>query len=365
MSVFKCRHCGKTYPMDTRRYMCECGGLFDLDFAPPPFDAALIDRAAWSMFRYRSFMPDIGESWREVTMGEGMTPVVSGGDGLLLKLDFAMPTLSFKDRGAAMIISHCKRLGVKRVIQDSSGNAGTSVAAYAARAGIACTIYVPGGTSPAKISMIRAYGAAVEVVDGTRDRTAEVCRAAASSGEAYYASHVFNPLFYQGTKTYIYEVYEQLGALPDNLFIPVGNGTLLLGALLAIDGLLDAGAIAVRPNIIAVQSENCDPLLKAYDADGAEPAPVTPSPTLAEGIAIGKPLRGAQILGRCRRAGARMIHSPEAGILHAQADLAAMGFFVEHTAAATYAAYRSQRDSGALRGTSLIPLCGAGLKSVK
>ena len=166
-----------------------------------------------------------------------MTPIVRFDDDLLLKMDYYMPTLSFKDRGAAVLISHCKAIGVDSVVQDSSGNAGNSVAAYCGRVGIDCEIFVPEGTSPKKIDMIRAHGARVNIVPGTRDHCADVCRARVTEEGKYYANHVYNPFFYEGTKTYIYEVYEQLHRIPENIFLPVGNGTLFLGAVFALEHL--------------------------------------------------------------------------------------------------------------------------------
>lgn len=173
-------------------------------------------------------------------------------------MDYFMPTLSFKDRGAAVLIAHCKAIGVDRVVQDSSGNAGNAVAAYCAKAGIGCEIFVPEGTSPKKIDMIRAHGTICTVVPGSRDHCADVCREKVEKEGVYYANHVYNPFFYEGTKTYIYEVFEQLGRIPANLVIPVGNGTLFLGAIFALEHLQESGVIDRFPQIIALQSQNCD-----------------------------------------------------------------------------------------------------------
>lgn len=362
MARFICTACGKEYPLETLDYRCSCGGLFRLDYTPPRFRHELIDSAQFNMYRYRAFMPLAGEGWRDVTLGEGATSTVRYDDGLYLKLDYAMPTLSFKDRGASILVWHCKNIGVEKVLQDSSGNAGNSVAAYCARAGIECEIYVPKGTSPKKIRMIESHGAIVTVFDGTRDATADACRARALSEGIYYANHVYNPLFYQGTKTYIYEVYEQLGRIPDNLFIPVGNGTLIIGCQLALMELYATGLIDRLPKIFLVQSERCAPL---YDAVENRPREIVPTPTYAEGIAIGRPMRGAEILGDSYAGEREVILVPEDGILPARERLARGGFFVEHTTAATYAAYLSYTSGHRLEGDSLIPLCGAGLKSEK
>ncbi|MDR1827526.1 MAG: pyridoxal-phosphate dependent enzyme, partial [Methylobacteriaceae bacterium] len=300
---FYCTRCGARAPMSTRAAACSCGGLWALDYSAPPFTPDDIDRDEWSLFRYRKFLPLAGDGWRGISLGEGLTPVVRYDRNVLLKMDYFMPTLSFKDRGAAVLVSHCAAIGVTHVVQDSSGNAGNSVAAYCGKAGISCEIFVPEGTSPQKINMIRAHGATVTVVPGSRDHCADVCRGKMHREGLYYANHVYNPLFFQGMKTYIYEVYEQLHRIPANLVIPVGNGTLYFGAIFALEELLAGGIIDTMPQIIAVQSEHCDPLLRAAETGASSPVQLTPTPTLAEGIAIGRPMRGEEILRLAKKHG--------------------------------------------------------------
>ena len=360
---FECAKCGKRVSAGTLQPQCDCGGLWQLDYRAPDYDQALIERDEWSMFRYHRFMALEGACWREISLGEGMTPVIRFDDDVLLKMDYFMPTLSFKDRGAAVLVAHCKAIGVTDVVQDSSGNAGNSVAAYCGKAGIRCEIFVPEGTSPRKINMIRAHGAVCTIVPGSRDHCADVCRAKVKNEGKYYANHVYNPFFYEGTKTYIYEVFEQLGRIPANLIIPVGNGTLYLGAIHALEELLRSKAIAKMPQIIALQSEHCDPLLQAAARGLDVPADVTPGPTMAEGIAIGKPMRGAEILAKAKKYGVRFIHAPEKDILDARAVLAQHGIYCEHTTAANYAAYLNYCKKFGRTGDCLITMCGAGLKS--
>lgn len=358
-----CTKCGRIEPAATRKAHCDCGGLWDLQYEPPKFDLNSVDTHEWSLFRYRRFMALDGESWRGVSLGEGMTPVVRLDEDVLLKMDYFMPTLSFKDRGAAALIAHCKAIGVEQVVQDSSGNAGNAVAAYCARAGIGCEIFVPEGTSPKKIDMIRAHGAVCTVVPGTRDHCADVCREKVEKDGVYYANHVYNPFFYEGTKTYIYEVFEQLGRIPAHLVIPVGNGTLFLGAMYALEHLLKSGVIDQMPQIIALQSQRCDPLLRAMAQGSDTPAAVTPAPTIAEGIAIGRPMRGEQILRLAQKHGVRFVHAPEDKILQARAELARRGVYCEHTTAANYAAYQEYCRLYGKTPDTLITMCGAGLKS--
>lgn len=360
---FVCSKCGKYAPVTTRAARCDCGGLWDLDFQPPKFDFSKIDHSEWSLFRYRKFLALRDDSWRKITLGEGLTPIIRLNRDVLLKMDYCMPTLSFKDRGAAVLVAHCKSIGVTDVVQDSSGNAGNSVAAYCGRAGIHCEIFVPEGTSPKKVDMIRAHGATCTIVPGGRDHCADVCREKVKREGIYYANHVYNPFFYEGTKTYLYEVFEQLHRLPKNILIPVGNGTLFLGVMHALEELQEAGYLTELPQIIAVQSERCDPLLQAAEHGKNEPAPIQPSPTIAEGIAIGKPRRGVEILAYARKYGVRFVHAPEDGILKARAELAAQGIYCEKTTAASYAAYKHYCALYGRTEDCLIPMCGAGLKS--
>lgn len=360
---YVCSVCGQTAPVTTRAPKCACGGLWKLDWQPPKFDLQEIDRSVWSMFRYQRFMALADDSWKTVTLGEGMTPLVRLDEDVLLKMDYFMPTLSYKDRGAAVLVAHCKAIGVDSVVQDSSGNAGNSVAAYCGRSGIQCDIYVPEGTSPGKIAMIQAHGATAHVVPGSRDHCADVCRAQVEREGKYYANHVYNPFFYEGTKTYIYEVYEQLGRIPAHLFLPLGNGTLFLGVVKGLEHLLASGCIDRMPKIIAIQSERCAPFAGAVKTHSPVPAPVTPTPTMAEGIAIGVPMRGREILEAIYKYQMELVTVPEDRILEARSTLARQGIYAEHTTAANLAAYWNYCSQHGKTPDSLLTMCGAGLKS--
>ena len=114
---YVCAKCGKKEDVTIRAPRCECGGLWKLEYEIPKYDEKLIDRDEWSIFRYRSFMPLSDETWKNVTMGEGMTPIVPFDSDLMLKMDYFMPTLSFKDRGAAVLVAHCKSIGVTDVVR--------------------------------------------------------------------------------------------------------------------------------------------------------------------------------------------------------------------------------------------------------
>ncbi|MFD9428759.1 MULTISPECIES: threonine synthase [unclassified Streptomyces] len=363
MTMYLCPQDG-TRTADTDLTWCcpVCQGPWDLDFDPLRAPAGLslnsLAGRVNSLWRYEEVLP---LSSPAVSLGEGRTPLVPLTDTVSAKLDFLMPTLSFKDRGAVMLAELARRLNPARVVADSSGNAGTAVAAYCARASLPCTVYVPEGTSAKKTEQIRAHGARLETVPGDREATALAARAAADEPGTFYASHVFNPYFLHGTKTYVYELWEDLGGrLPDAIAVPVGNGTLLLGAALATAELHALGLIERRPALIAVQAEAVSPLASAFHAGARElPAATTDmAPTLAEGIAIPRPPRARQILAAVRASGGTFLTVSEDRIRDAQLDLAARGFYVETTGVACWAAVGGWTDRSVV-----VPLCGAGLKT--
>lgn len=360
MATYRCPQDGTRADTTDLTWCCpRCRGPWDLDFdvrSPMSLDS-LTGRVS-SLWRYEEALP-LGDP--AVSLGEGRTPLVPLTASVSAKLDYLMPTLSFKDRGAVMLAELARRLAPERVVADSSGNAGTAVAAYCARAGLPCTVYVPEGTSPKKTEQIRAHGARLEIVPGDREATARAARAAADAPGTFYASHVFNPYFLHGTKTYVYEMWEDLGgSLPDAIAVPVGNGTLLLGAALATAELLAQGLIDRRPALIAVQAEAVSPLAEAFRAGAGKllDSPGHASPTLAEGIAIPRPPRARQILAAVRESGGTFLTVTEDRIRAAQQDLAARGFFVETTGVACWAAVGDWTDRSVV-----VPLCGAGLKT--
>ncbi|MFD9567585.1 threonine synthase [Streptomyces sp. NPDC059994] len=362
-ATYRCPQDGTRAPVEAAAPWCcpASGGPWDLDFAAGAVELKSLAGRVGSLWRYAEALPLDGPP--PVTLGEGCTPLVPLTDTVSAKLDFLMPTLSFKDRGAVVLAELARRLAPERVIADSSGNAGTAFAAYLARAGLPCTVYVPEATSPKKVEQIGAHGARVERVPGDREATARAARAAADAPGTFYASHVFNPYFLHGTKTYVYELWEELGGrLPGAIVVPVGNGTLLLGAALATAELYAHGLIPERPALVAVQAEAVSPLAAAFRAGADEVAEVPAAETLAEGIAIPSPPRGRQILRAVRESGGTFLTVTEDQIRAAQRDLAGRGLFVESTGVACWAAVTASPSSLGGRD-AVVPLCGAGLKT--
>jgi threonine synthase len=326
---FFCADCGQEYPLDGLDYQCRCGGLFKLK---------------------KEHNETAGG---EVSLGEGTTPVLKRKIqhmDVYLKLDYLQPTGSFKDRGAWVMINMLKELGIREVVEDSSGNAAAAIAGYCAAAGIRCNIYLPESTSAGKIKQIEAYKANIVKVPGTRDDTARAVIQAAKN--AYYASHVYNPLFFEGTKSLAYELYDQVG-IPDYIFVPAGNGTMLLGAY---TGFKELGKL---PRIIAVQSQNCAPLAgRFYNRAVSRFAP-----TIAEGIAIREPKRMAEMLAAVRESKGDIIAVNDESVLKAQAMLGGMGIYVEPTAGVAVAGMLQHFDNGYDKNlTIVVPLTGSGLK---
>lgn len=364
-----CSLCGAVHPWDTRAWRCACGGPFDLRFTPR-LGQGWVDAQRAGMWRYRAALP-IHDDGAIVTLGEGLTPLLAldVGRPVWLKQDQLCPSGSYKDRGASLLISHVRELGVAAVVEDSSGNAGAAIAAYCARSSstshpIDCSIYVPEATSPAKLAQISAYGAHLQRINGTRAETALAARRAAD--QTCYASHVWNPWFLHGCKTVAYELWEQLGGrAPDVLALPVGNGTLLLGAALGFGELRAAGRIADVPRLIGVQAAACAPLVAAWTNDRRDPAAIQHRPTLAEGIAIAEPARGRQILAAVRDSQGFLVSVDELEIAAAHARLARAGFYVEPTAAAAFAGLLRALPEIPAHATVATVLTGHGLKSVQ
>lgn len=298
------------------------------------------------------------EEVKPVSLGEGMTPLIPLTDGKVwLKLEFLNPTGSFKDRGASVLVTGLKAWGVDEVAEDSSGNAGVALSAYTKFANIRCSIFVPQGASEGKVAALRRFGANV-VFCSTRQEAAERVMEAVQSG-IYYASHTWHPLYLQGTKTVAYELAEQLGWEIDNrwfVFIPVGNGELLLGVHLGFQELFASKVIKGMPRLIGVQALACAPIYAA-----AHNLTLPLNKTVAEGVAVTNPPRLYQIINAICETNGDITAVSEPAILNAVDELAGMGLWVEPTGALAWAAWN---QLGRLPNSVLL-LTGAGWKTLR
>ena len=309
-------------------------------------------------------------SW--VSLGEGNTPCVElpalgrvlGLQRLYAKLEFLNPTGSFKDRGTAIMMSVAREQGVTEVVEDSSGNAGASVAAYAARAGIKAHVFVPANAPPSKIQQIKVYDAEVHAIIGPREAATEEAIAYYTERGLVYASHILSPYFLEGTKTLSYEVTRQMAdGLPDHVVMPVGNGSLFIGAWKGLEELQDAGQVSQMPRFHCIQARSVMPIVAAYAGNDWTPEPG--ATTVAGGIPVAAPPRKQQIMKVLRASKGTALAVEEKEILRWQKLLAEEeGIFVEPTSAVAFAGLEHLVRHGDVQSADsvLVPVTGSGLK---
>lgn len=330
---FECLKCGQKYLLENINFKCDCGGLFKIPKNP---------------LQYKT----------DLELGEVKTPLVKkelAGREVYYKLDYYQPTGSFKDRGARLMIGKLKDTGINEIIEDSSGNAGAAVAAYSAAAGITCNIYLPEQTNAGKIAQIESTGAVIHKICGNRESTSRAVRKAASN--QYYASHVYNPLFFAGVATLAQELVEDLKQI-NEIILPVGNGSLLLGIWHGFQELL---AKDDMPRLIAVQAEPVSPIWAEFYGEDFNIN--TYSKNLAEGIAIKEPARKNEIIEAVRESEGEIILVKQSEIKDALNKLWKQGIYIEPTSAvAPAAAIKYFENKSISRGNIVIILTGSGLK---
>ncbi|TLH60137.1 threonine synthase [Mycolicibacterium aubagnense] len=357
---------GRRYPADQPRWRGDDGT--PLVFEPlSGIGRQQIDTAINSQWRYRSALPNPLAHIDPVTLGEGRTPLITrtfDGIDVGLKVESMNPTGSFKDRGVSVMVTAVRHQGIDRVLEDSSGNGGSSVAAYCATAGIEANILVPAATSSNKIIQSRLHGANIELVSGTRQAVAD--EAVRRAETCFYASHNWHPHFLQGVKLIAYEIWEDLGfRAPTAVLVPAGAGSLVLGCAIGFGELHRAGAIDRVPRILVSQPRNCCPLVTAMEQGRQEVLEQSWSTTSAEGTAIAKPVRDREVLQAIRGSGGAAVAVPEDELLPAVGELARLGLFVEPTSAQIVPALRRLRTAGEIdtADTIVAVLTGSGLKA--
>ncbi|MGQ9617106.1 MAG: pyridoxal-phosphate dependent enzyme [Spirochaetota bacterium] len=333
----------------------ECYGLPPGDISEGRFNGHASDSA------YRTKADS--EKAFPVTMGEGCTPLVKRSVDqipVLFKLDFLNPSGSFKDRGASVLVSYAKYIGIRRMVEDSSGNAGAAISAYSASAGISCTVFVPEYTPEEKTVQMSMYGAEVVRVPGKRqDASNEALKAA----EGYfYASHLWHPFFINGLMSTAFELWEDTGGkIPEAIILPLGSGGNLEGLFKGFKLLKNSGYIKKVPKLIGVQSEGCKPIHIAFSSGMDNYAEVGVERSIAEGIAVQRPPRARAVLKALRESEGFTVVVKDDEIIKALKRLAEMGFYVEPTSAVTLAAWH--KLDRALKKNAVLILTGNGLKA--
>jgi threonine synthase len=361
MSAIACSNCRRAYPAEGTPYRCPtCGGTYDL-VELPPYDAAAVQAGQPGIWRYRA-MFGLEDGSPVVSLGEGATPLVwaeAHGRQIGFKCEYHNPSGSYKDRGAATLVSFLRGRGATQAIEDSSGNAGAAFAAYAARAGMQARVYIPDSASGPKRSQIQAYGAEVVRILGNRAAAAEKARQQAKAG-AVYASHAYLPHVLPGYATIAYELFEQLGGCPGTVLSPVGQGNLLLAVGRGFAALQRAGLIERLPALVGVQAQACAPLWALASYGPAGLGWVTEGLTLAEGVRVRYPTRGDAVLQMVEASGGRFLAVDEAQILPGRDELARRGLYVEPTSALVWDALA--QAAGGLPEPLVVILTGSGLK---
>ncbi len=356
-----CSECGRQEQLSPRCWRCECSGAWE-PLSPERF---ALNPSGAGLWRY---LPLFGVDFDTpgVLMGNVCTPLVPvqiHNRPVLFKLEYVSPTGSFKDRGTAVMINLLAAQGARHVIDDSSGNAGASVAAYAARAGMKVDIFVPAYASPVKQAQITVYGAQIHAIPGPRVAAKQAAFDAAV-GDAVLASHAYHPGFLAGQQSIAWEIWEQLDRnVPDWYVVPVGQGVHLLGAWMGFSLLKRLGLTSRVPRMIAVQPALLAPVNRAFSQGHDTVTPLEQAqPSVAEGLAITAPVRGRRVLQAIRDSNGGCVTVEEDQILAAQQQAAHMGFFVEPTSATVLAALEAVLRMARPDDIIVAPLTGSGLK---
>jgi threonine synthase len=360
-----CTHCGWPYPDAGTFYKCPtCGDL--LDVLPWNFDPAQVDKSQPGIWRYRHTFIGLPETCVAVSLGEGATPLIWAealGRQIAFKCEYLNPTGSFKDRGSTVIATFLESRGVTAAVEDSSGNAGASFAAYAARAGIKAGIYVPAAASGPKRQQIEFYGAELHPIEGSRSEVTLAVERDIISFHLAYASHAYLPVNIPGYATAAYEIFEQLGGAPGSVVVPAGQGGLLLGLYRGFEALQRAGLIKSIPHIVGAQARACAPLW-ALSTDGMSALEfVTEGQTLAEGVKVKRPLRAGAILKMLEAGHGEFVIVDEMDILRGRDELAKRGLYVEPTSALVWSAL--EQTLARLPDPVVTMLTGSGYKYSK
>jgi threonine synthase len=323
-----------------------------------------VPRAPSLIDRYASYLP-VTERTPRISLGEGGTPLVrapslereTGVAEIWLKVEGQNPTGSFKDRGMVVAVAKALEDGARMVLCASTGNTAASAAAYAARAGMSCTVVLPAGQVAAgKLAQAIAHGARIVAVRGAFDAALAVVRSLADQGEATLVNSV-NPHRLEGQKTAAFEICEDLGEAPDALFIPVGNAGNITAYWKGFVEAARSGLSRRRPRMYGYQAEGAAPLVRG--------APVPEPETVATAIRIGNPASWKGAVTARDESGGAIDAVSDDEILDAYGLVARCeGIFCEPASAAAIAGLRKRARSGGLRdiGRAVCVLTGNGMK---
>ena len=377
----KCRECGRGYP-SSPSHVCEfCFGPLEVDYDYEVIRArisrARIEAGPKSIRRYADLLPlDLVDGLPPIGAAVGFTPLVRarnlaaewGVEELYVKNDsVSHPTCSFKDRVVAMAIGKAREFGFDTVACASTGNLANSVAAHAAEARLASYVFIPADLEQGKVIATLIYAPTVIEVQGTYD---EVNRLCAEVGDRYHWAFVninLRPYYAEGSKTYGYEIAEQLGwRAPAHVVVPCAGGSLLTKIAKAMQELQMLGLIPEsRTRMYATQAAGCGPIVTMIKKDTDVLQPVRPQ-TICKSLAIGNPADGYYAYRAVKDSGGYGEHATDEEIIEGMRLLARTeGIFAETAGGVTVAATRKLIEAGRIPRDEPIVMCvtGNGLKT--
>lgn len=378
-SHLECSSCGKRFEPDKIWNLCNrCQKpllvRYDLQAASRQVERSQLAARVPTIWRYHELLP-VGDPQFQISLGEGFTELVRAGrlaeilgfENLYIKDEGTNPTGSFKARGLCIAIARALELGIKEVVIPSAGNAAGATSAYAARAGIKAYVYMPRDVPQLFVTECRVYGAEVQLIDGLITDCGAVAARDATKYNRFNLATLQEPYRLEGKKTLGYELAEQMNwNLPDVIIYPTGGGTGLIGMWKAFEELEVLGWIGSRrPRMVAVQSQGCAPIVKAFKA-GKDHADAWPgASTIAEGIRVPKAIGDALILRALYDSGGTAVAVHDTEILEATRRITrSQGLFACPEGGATLAAFQHLRDQGWIRADETVVLfnTGNGLK---
>lgn len=363
LTRLRCVNCGARFAMDAQPPCDQCGGVLELD----------LDSAG-----ARPLLPD--SVMREVSLGEGLTPLLQLPKNLLgrtyegellAKIETGNPTGSFKDRLCSVAVAHALLTGRRGIICASTGNAGASAAAYAARAGLPSVTCVPETAPPAKLSQALHYGTTLVRVRGTFSDAYRVADELAAACDLSNVSTTYrNPVGVAGLRAVGWELIEAMDAAPDAIFVPTGSGPLVRGIHWAYEDALRLGRVEQLPAMVAVQPAGCAPIVRAFRNNDSTVARWDEPDTIAGGIADpleGYERDGSYTLRLVRETAGWAAAVDDAELVSAARDLAVhSGVFAELSGAAGLAGAREALRAGRLSDTAtvVVMVTGSGFKDL-
>jgi len=378
----RCRECGAEYELQAT-HVCEmCFGPLDVVYDVPALKKVVsrrrIEEGPKSMWRYRDLLP-IEESVPVVTLGEGFTPLIRasrlgaelGLTNLYLKNDSMNPTNSFKDRVVSVAISWARAHGFETIACASTGNLANSVAAYSARAGLECFVFIPVDLEPAKLASIGVFDPNVIAVRGNYDEVNRLCSQLVESTPWAFCNINIRPFYAEGSKTLTFETAEQLGwRLPDEIIIPIASGCQFVRHRQAARELVEYGLVqdGAVPAFTGAQALGCAPVYNAFHSDTPDRVlPVKPD-TIAKSIAIGNPSDGTYVNRIARETGGVVEAVTEEEIVDAIRLLARTeGIFTETAGGVTIGVLAKLARAGRWKGDEVVVayVTGHGLKTAE